>query len=181
MKLNLGCGVHKMEGWINLDLDYGHDLSKGLPQVFTGVTHVFSEHFIEHITREQARKLLKDCYDSMIEGAVIRISTPDLRLIFHLYNNYDFSKPLMPSVWEPKTPCQYVNEGMRSWGHTFIYDFEELYELLRSCGFDNIKRVRHRDSEHFHLKGLEVRPDYEDLIVEAKKYPLNLDTKFFYY
>jgi predicted SAM-dependent methyltransferase len=61
-----------------------------------------------------------------------------------------------------------VNEGMRLWGHVFLYDEPELFSLLRECGFSDIRRVKWGESDHPELRGLESRPDFADLIVEAR-------------
>jgi predicted SAM-dependent methyltransferase len=70
--------------------------------------------------------------------------------------------------WHPATPCQMVNEAMRWWGHTFLYDEAELTALLRECGFSDVRRVKWGESEFDELRGLESRPDFDDLILEAK-------------
>jgi predicted SAM-dependent methyltransferase len=61
-----------------------------------------------------------------------------------------------------------VNEGMRSWGHVFVYDEPELVALLKECGYSDIRRVKWGESDHPELRGLESRPDFEDLILEAR-------------
>lgn len=178
-KLNLGCGPHAMPGWLNYDINGARrmdvvpiDLSLGqLPHVDESVDFIFSEHFIEHLTREQGLKLLRECYRVMKPGAVMRLSTPDLRDLVKRYRDGELHN--MPGVWEPKTPAQMLNEGMRLWGHQFLYDGEELAELFIEAGFDLEQdlgeRVEWRQSNHEALRGLEVRPDHGDLIVEITK------------
>jgi predicted SAM-dependent methyltransferase len=70
--------------------------------------------------------------------------------------------------WFPATLCRMVNEGMRCWGHVFLYDEAELVALLSECGFRDIRRVKWGESDHSELRGLESRPDFGDLIVEAR-------------
>jgi predicted SAM-dependent methyltransferase len=177
MKINLGCGPHGMQGWINLDLDPPNqslyrkaDLSQGLPPVFEreSVDFIYSEHFIEHITREQALKLMKDCFRVMKPGGVMRISTPDLDFLITCYRQEKLDK--WAPTWQPKTPCQMVNEGMRLWSHQFLYDKAELMRLGFEAGFVRCKDFLWRVSERQELRGLEVRPNCGDLILEFYKY-----------
>lgn len=69
--------------------------------------------------------------------------------------------------WKPATSCQMVNEGMRLWGHEYIYDASELERLLRESGFNRIRFSGWRDSNHDTLRNLECRPLHRELIVEA--------------
>jgi predicted SAM-dependent methyltransferase len=60
-----------------------------------------------------------------------------------------------------------LNEAMRLWGHQFLYDIEELSEILRAAGFDIIETVCWHTSRYRELINLEIRPYHYDLIVEA--------------
>jgi hypothetical protein len=62
-----------------------------------------------------------------------------------------------------------MNEGMRSWGHQFLYDAGELSRILLEAGFANVKFVQWRESTIDELAGLETRPFHNELIVEASK------------
>lgn len=178
MLLNLGCGPHKLPGWVNIDLEMNqelpyavkHDLSQGLPRFIpdNSVDFIFSEHFVEHIDNWQFINLLKDCRRVLKPGGVIRISTPDLEYLVDLYRKKEIGA--WQPTWAPKTPCQMVNDGMRLWGHQYIYDYQEMhlsFELAR--GFKNLHRANWKVSAHQELCGLEVRPNIGDLIIEATK------------
>jgi predicted SAM-dependent methyltransferase len=172
-KLHLGCGSNLIPGWTNVDLSdkngvARHDLTKPLPVGTESVDFIFSEHFIEHITREQAKNLLHECYRVLRVGGVFRISTPDLRKLVNAYRegNLDEWSEL---GWRPRTPCALMNEGMRLWGHQFIFDAEELRGLMLECGFGQVEQVPWRESSHHELRGLECRPFHDDLIFECTK------------
>lgn len=175
IRLNLGCGPHTIQGFTNIDLaDHPgvirHDLSNGLPAHFSvpfSVDCIFTEHFIEHLTREQALRLLTECYYVLKPGGILRVSTPNLRYLTQLYLKERLTE--WSPTWNPTTPCQMVNEGMRSWGHQFLYDAMELRLILSQAGFKGMEEVRYRHSDHQALNGLEVRPYVHDLIFEAIK------------
>lgn len=175
LKLNLGCGPHAMMDWINYDIktEPGSmvirlDLSQGqLPHRDSSVDHIFSEHFIEHITRPQCERLMRDCLRVLRPGGIIRLSTPDLRYLCARYMTRDTWS--IPGIWEPKGPCAMMNEGMRLWDHQWLYDAEDITELLRSVGFGWPRFYKWKDSDHSELRGLEIRTDNKDLIIEACK------------
>jgi len=174
IKLNLGCGAHPFQGWQNIDLiDHPgvikHDLSKGLPKDFlpNSVDYIYTEHFIEHITRQEASNLLIHCYLRLRPGGKLRISTPDLETVVGDYMDGKIDRWL--PTWAPYNKCQMLNQGLREWGHQYVYDFEDLVDLLNSTGFTISYKVKHKSSSYEQLRGLEVRPYHGDLIMEAVK------------
>ena len=173
LKLHLGCGPHIKPGWENLDLQPGNggkqaDLTKPLPYLKDSVSYIFSEHFIEHISREQGVKMLKECFRVLKPGGVLRISTPNLEVLVLDYLDNKLTR--WGSVWLPNTRAQLINEGMRSWGHQFLYDIEELTLVLEEAGFQQVNIVSYMKSNDNALSDQEVRPYHEDIIMEAKKH-----------
>ena len=170
-KLHLGSGGRILDGWANIDITglrtIPWDLRNPLPLAPEHVRLVYTEHFIEHIDRDAAKRLLSRVRAAMSPGAIIRLSTPDLAKLIGDYQAGHVVR-MEHGGWFPETPCRMVNEGMRLWGHTFIYDEPELVALLKECGFSDIRRVKWGESEHAELRGLESRPDFDDLIVEAR-------------
>src|SRR5215469_1479512 len=81
-KLHIGCGDHPIEGWINTDLNPcmmgvgPMDATKTFPFVDNFFTHIFSEHMIEHITKEEGEFMLRECFRVLKPGGKIRISCP---------------------------------------------------------------------------------------------------------
>jgi len=172
-RLHLGCGGNALEGWSNIDLGGGKsvihlNLAKPLPVASDSVQFVFSEHFLEHLTLSQGRRFVAECYRVLAPGGILRISTPNLEAMLQAYA--DKSITLMSyRGWNPKTPCRMLNEGMRLWGHRFVYDHDELYSLLAESGFSDITPAQWHQSLHPELCNLECRPYHGDLIMEARK------------
>jgi predicted SAM-dependent methyltransferase len=172
-QLHLGCGGNLLSGWANVDLEAAagviqHDLTEPLPLPPETVKFIYSEHFIEHITRGQALGLLRECQRVLTREGVIRLSTPNLTKLVDEYLAYRTTE-WADVDWHPSTPCQMVNEGMRLWGHQFVYDLDELTLLLGEAGFEHVTQVAWRESRHPELKGLECRPFHGEIIVEAVK------------
>lgn len=169
-RLHLACGDNILEGWTNIDLngDISWDLTKALP-VRPGVIElIFCEHFIEHITLNQAQAFLAECFRCLRPAGTLRLSTPSLVKIVAEYVLGRTSE-WEDVGWTPATPCQMLNEGLRSWGHQFVYDDVELRDILNEAGFREIKRVARRESTNANLNGLECRPSHGELIFEAIK------------
>jgi predicted SAM-dependent methyltransferase len=172
-KLHLGCGSRHFDGWSNIDLvgpqgTIKWNLTRPIPAKLNSVRFIYSEHFIEHIARSEAALLLENCFDLLIPGGVIRISTPNLGFLVEQYRVGCVSE-WRDMGWAPETPAQMLNEGLHLWNHKFVYDYNELSRALREAGFQTLRAVSWRDSEYLELRGRETRPYHDDLIVEAVK------------
>jgi predicted SAM-dependent methyltransferase len=170
-RVHLGCGPHVLDGWANLDIGGGtgvtpFDLTSRLPFASASVDRVYTEHFIEHVSRDQAASVLAGCARILRPGGVLRISTPDLRMLVDEYLAGRTGE-WTDQGWSPATPCQMLNEGLRLWGHRFVWDETELTNALLDAGFSDVTRVAWRESTHPDLADLESRSSHGDLIVEA--------------
>ena len=172
MKLHLGCGANYIPGWLNIDLDSPTadrhaDLRRPLPFSDDTVDLIFNEHFVEHITRDEGAAFFKECRRVLQHGGVLRVSTPDLRWLVGQYISGRLDE-WTDVGWMPDTPCRLMNEGMRLWGHQFLYDKQELKAALHLAGFSNIREQLHRESSYPELARLECRPWHRELIMEAR-------------
>jgi len=172
-KLHLGCGSNLLEGWVNLDLDespgvVSHDLTKNFPIESCSISFIYSEHFIEHITRQDALSLLQECHRVLKPNGVLRCSTPNLSKLVDEYLKGKVTEWLDVG-WSPSTTCQMLNEGLRLWGHQFVYDLTEMKILLQEAGFESISVAPWKQSLYAELNGLESRPFHDEIIIEAIK------------
>jgi len=190
-RLNLGCGPDRKEGWINADIlirsDYYIDVTKKLPFPDNSIDFIFSEHVIEHLTKQECIFFLKECHRVLRIGGILRFSTPDLDLLVKLYNDENPYVSLEEAINRHRkrfykdanaemTKCDFFNDKLRLFGsHKFIYDFDLLSHLLLQENFKNITRCRFGESKHPELQNLETHADVEwmkfaePLIVEAEK------------
>jgi predicted SAM-dependent methyltransferase len=170
-KLHLGCGPRRIADWANIDRagfrNIIWDLRRRLPTTPGSIRFIYSEHFIEHISRAQALVLLRNCKVVLAKGGVVRVSTPNLRRLVDDYLAGVIPELPHATTWRPATTCVMMNDGMRLWGHQFVYDEAELILLLKEAGFINIRRMRWGESEHPELRCLETRPYFDDIIIEA--------------
>lgn len=102
MKLNLGCGRHQKQGYVNLDLvempgvDVVHDLGK-FPYPFKDDTFVLVEafHVLEHLP--ETVKVMKEIHRISKPGAIIKIEVP------HYHSHGAFQDPTHKSFFTLST------------------------------------------------------------------------------
>jgi SAM-dependent methyltransferase len=91
-RVNIGCGDHPTQGWINLDVAsypgvYFWDCRSGLPFSDGAVAAIYSEHFFEHLDLEsEARPFLRECLRCLQPGGVLRIVVPDAGAYLRAYS-----------------------------------------------------------------------------------------------
>ena len=170
-RLHLGCGGNVMNDWTNIDLEpqpgaFGWNLTDALPLPASSIQYIFAEHFIEHISWAEGQKLLRECRRVLKPGGALRLSTPDLAFILKQYGvgRIDEWSDLS---WLLETPCAMVNEGLRLWGHQYVYDRHDLHRALTMAGFAKVEDTGWRQGTVPELTGLEIRPWHHELIVEA--------------
>jgi predicted SAM-dependent methyltransferase len=154
-KLHLGCGWNLLTGWLNVDsvprCRHALYLDARRPFYFGDQTfdYVFSEHMIEHIPYNDAVKMLAECHRVLKPGGKIRISTPDLDFLIALHHPDKSTLQHEYVVWSTRTFSNdvvehndvfVINNFMRDWGHTFIYDESTLNATMISVGFIDIAR-----------------------------------------
>jgi predicted SAM-dependent methyltransferase len=175
--VNLGCGYRPMKGWVNVDRARGPEvqvvwnLTEALPFPDSVCSAVFSEHFIEHISKEEAGRFLGECYRVLKPNGVLRISTPDAELFLRSYAG-DQKFLAHPSFsQEIETSIDRVNYMMREYGqHLWSYDEELLTLMLRRAGFESIVRQRFGISLHPRMNNIDFADrEFESLYLEAVK------------
>jgi predicted SAM-dependent methyltransferase len=84
MRVDLGCGGNKREGYTGVDLIEGPgidiccDVLNGLPFENGEVEELHTSHFLEHIPKQKVRPLLKECHRVVKEDGKITVVVPDL-------------------------------------------------------------------------------------------------------
>lgn len=83
MKLNLGCGKKKIDGFVNCDIDKSMnpdkiiDLSKKLPFKDNTIDEVFTSHTLEHIPKNVlVNTTLPEIWRVCKNGAILKIIVP---------------------------------------------------------------------------------------------------------
>ena len=173
LRLHLGSGTVRLDGWLNIDLetpqaDLHCDIRRPLPFPSGSARLIYHEHVMEHITLDEALICLRDWHRLLEPGGVLRIATPDLTYLVERYGGdwRDQEWLRLPEYRFIQTRAQMMNVAFRWWGHQYLYDGEELEGHLAEAGFAPIRRCGYGVSAVPELAGLETRPDSQ-LILEA--------------
>lgn len=197
--LHLGCGPNLLEGWLNTDthpikgaiyLDAAHPF----PLADGVLDYIFTEHMLEHLSYEDGKYMLQECFRTLKQGGILRVTLPTLDFLIKLYNEPEQDLHQRYASWSLRhyAPVMYadfaagnkpfpmsliVNNFMRFWGHQMLYDRRLLCEMLEKTGFRNIRIEESGVSKHPFLCKLEhhgtVIPDWanrlESITIEAEK------------
>jgi len=193
-KLHVGCGKHILSGWLNTDSYlqdpslpvYVLDASQKFPFADATFAYVFSEHMIEHISYSAGLHMLSECLRVLKPLGVLRLSTPDLDFLLDLrrpdksplqreYIRWA-AKTNTPNVPDPTNVTFLINNFVRDWGHTFIYDEKTLRQSLQLAGFSHLRKCDLQESSVECLRKLEnetrMPPGFlrlESMVIEATK------------
>jgi predicted SAM-dependent methyltransferase len=149
-----------------------HDMTKlPIPGIEDSVYDgVHSEHFIEHLTKDQGISFLKEMYRVMKDGAVIRTVWPSMDFVDQLkndpsmetnsfvlmYNQYiidrenPFSKPYYNSFANIAQMSKREKAALRllhqEGEHKHLWYKQELIDTLTEIGFKSAKEQSYRQS-----------------------------------
>lgn len=149
LKINIGSHILMFHhGWVNLDVlplqefakKEGHkflqwDARNKLPFEDNSADLLYSSHFLEHLTYEEAELFLLDCKRIMKSGATFRIIVPDLELLVNMYKNGTLHELDEINDESERMPWQ----AGKFWkllfnGHSAAYDFKALAGLAHKVG-----------------------------------------------
>jgi predicted SAM-dependent methyltransferase len=89
--LNLGCGSHFHEDWVNVDFTItgkdviAHNLIYGIPFQNNTFDVVYHSHILEHFSKEDAKFFIRECYRVLKNDGILRVVIPDLEQIIFEY------------------------------------------------------------------------------------------------
>lgn len=137
-----------------------HDLSYGIPLDDNTADFIYSSHFIEHLDRHVARKLLADVLRVLKPNGVMRIGVPDLAIAWEMYQRGEKERMLHD---------YFFIDGATGYSmHHYMYDYEMMSSLLSDLGFVEIVRTQYQHGATPDLGVLDNRGEYT-LFVEARK------------
>lgn len=170
-KLNLGCGSHKKEAFLNVDLfppaEVTLDLRRGLPFESNCCELIFSEHCFEHFDYpEPVSHLFRECLRVLKPNGTLLFSVPNTEWPLIDYRDgpdAPYFQACQEHAWHPKdctARVEHINYHFRQGTeHRFAYDFETAEKVLKTAGFIDVQpRDYHPslDSEHRRVGSLFV-------------------------
>lgn len=146
MKLHIGCGNKIIDGFVNVDIRPlpGVDIITDIHNLsyFNNekVELIYCSHVLEHIPRHEYKEVLKNWFDVLSHGGILRLAVPDIEAVFENYQKYKNLEILRGFLWGGQT----YDENYHYCG----WDFKTLKKDLEDIGFTRIKRYNWRDIEH---------------------------------
>lgn len=179
--LQLGCGGHIADGFINLDwgltpgVDLCWDATRSLPFPDQSLDGIFTEHMLEHVPLTAGLRLLRECRRVLRPGGILRVIVPDGRMFVDDYMNEmsvaeqpgDLEIGALPTLGL-SSPMLVLNRIFYGYGHRCIYDFSLLREVLQHAGFAGIERCSFRVGHDETLLIDQERRASESLYAEAR-------------
>jgi len=142
---------------------------------------IFADNVIEHLGRGPGGLLVKNAYEALIPGGILRITTPDLHSIAMKYTDgstkyvEQFALDLKEHQLDIQSPSDLLRITFSAFGHHkgIIYDYDSLKILLESAGFCKVLKYSPGTSSSANLSNLETRVSESDMwsqmAVEATK------------
>ena len=152
MKLNLGCGANKLEGYTNIDankdldpdlvLDLGKDK---LPFPTGSVDEIVTSHTVEHIPRAFHFHLFNEINRVLRIGGTLFVSFPDFENVSrHYLNNSQGRKELWETV--------IFGRRLDPWDcHVCAMVTKDFINFLKECGFHQIRAAFEEGGDSYSL------------------------------
>jgi predicted SAM-dependent methyltransferase len=174
LRINVGSSAATVEGWVNVDIQCDWedmvymDAADRWPLPDDCVDAINSEHFIEHISLEDARTYFREAARVLRPGGVIRTSTPSLRGVIDAYLEADPEilaayRERIKGWCEAHNHSEMLNNTFYEWGHRHIYDEDAITGLLEEAGLAEVERSEFGRSRHTVLSGIDTHDDGEAL------------------
>ena len=154
------------------------DLRKPLPWADEAASAIFLGEVLEHLTRDDAGRLLRECFRVLCPGGVLRLRVPDNARFWRNYlAAYDAMHARPRAEWTD-AHARWVEMFFRDvcvqrrWVgsfthfHKWMWDEVSLTVALERAGFTAVGRRAFLDSAIPDIAAVEVR---EDLTLEASK------------
>ena len=211
--LNVGSGPEVHEGWLSIDGSWqawlaahpaaaalaavvagrqvGHwprgilcrDVRTGLGVADNSAAVIYSSHFIEHLTRDEAVTFLEECRRALTPNGICRIVTPDLRALAGRYlrqppseaaDRFMASTLLVPAEPAPRAWLRWYRSRTAFETHKWLYDATSLSVAMSSVAFRDVRPCEYLQSSipSDRLRLVERREriaDGEGVVVEAVK------------
>lgn len=137
-----------------------YDIRKRLPFNDNSVDIVYSSHFIEHVTKGEAKLIITDVHRILKPNGFFRITVPDLNILATKYVNgaITIDEFIDETLFVPGNAPTFFESFYRH-SHKWGYDVNSLIQLLRNCGFNQVYECDYRIGKCSDLDKLENHLD----------------------
>ena len=147
LRVNVGCGLYPLPGWINVDEDADDSFADmvrrvpPLPFEDNDIGEIYAGHFLEHLEPDDADAFLDEAMRVLVPGGILGLMVPDTREILRRYVLDEPAIIEIPAgavrdLRDLDELCRVVfySDVQRS-GHEWAYDKFTLRRLLERHGF----------------------------------------------
>lgn len=151
MKLNLGCGCKKIEGYIGVDIkeaDVVADVRK-LPFPDGAADEVMAIHVCEHFYVHEILGVIKEWRRVLKDGGRMVLELPCLdKVLYHFFEGGPENMTLWPLYGDPRTH----KDGEPAL-HKWAWSRARFAEMLKAAGLREIRE----EQPHFHQPSRDMR------------------------
>lgn len=168
--VHIGCGESNDPRYINIDarsMPHVHYVTQSLQmsQFSPGtVDLIYACHVFEHLSHRHLLSTLSNWFSCLKPCGILRLSVPDFDAIIEIYKdqgkNIDAIK--LPLMGGQEYDFNY---------HKSVFNYTYLCNLLKSCGFKNIKGWDPKAALYYNFDDWAGRP----FIIEGKEYQISLN------
>jgi len=139
MKLHLGCGSKKIEGWVNIDSveacqpDLLHDITQPFPYGDASADEILAEDLLEHFDKYMRFVVFYQWVRVLKIGGKITIQIPNFKKILFKYFKFGFNNFVDfifgETLWESRFYTGHF--GTHKWGYSqkTIVEFVNLFGI----------------------------------------------------
>lgn len=163
-KLQLGCGMNQIPGWLNTDFrpDYDVtflDVTQPFPIPDNSFDFIFAEHLIENFKPQQLKDVLSECFRILNPGGIIRLTF--------------YCADALCNMSDSKQ----INEFITRLSKAYLHLGKEIRTMLSESDFEEIIIATPESSRHPHLQNISQHKHYlspkqyqsETITFEAQK------------
>jgi predicted SAM-dependent methyltransferase len=144
MKLHVGCGNKKLDGYVNIDIVHNENVDRVLDirildKYYSDVDEIYACHIFEHFKKNEFKNILKVFYNCLRKNGKLYICVPNFDEIVNYYTKEGDRK--MDNI------LGLLNGGQKNKFdfHFVNFNFEFLDLNLEKAGFSNTKRYDWRN------------------------------------
>jgi predicted SAM-dependent methyltransferase len=153
LRLNIGCGHWLLgPGWQNVDADPNvpaewHISVPPIPCPDNSVEQIYAGHFLEHLSQEDGRRFLAECYRVLEPGGEMGLVVPHTREIFRRYlaprpETFEVPEGHFWSTHDlDALNAVFIFSTVQPSHHLWLYDEETLPKAMERAGFTTIMRM----------------------------------------
>jgi SAM-dependent methyltransferase len=164
-------------GRFPVNVDYGNIVT-GLPIPDESVKFLYCSHVLEHLTLDELRQALRNCYRHLAPGGIFRFVLPDLEFMSQQYLNatdpdaaLEFMRVTYLGIENRHRNFKgFLKEWLGGSQHLWMWDYKSLSRELSAVGFEEIRRAQFGDSGIAEFSELENAQRWEnELGIQCRK------------